>query len=541
MTEEILEEIKTEALAEFEMLSKIYRPSFKTRKIADYLKARIKELAPDIVVYEDEYRANLIDDTHSARESSGNIWFDIPANSPALENNQPIILQCHMDMVVSFKTNEALENLKQNGVDLEYHSNGTLTSFNCQTTLGADDGIAIGFMLAILKCNNYKHGKIRCIITADEEVGMCGATYLGLTSNGEKGGPVQGFNYLVNIDNLTDGEIIVSTLGAAITKFMYPVDLEAKPLDSAAKVYRLDVDKLIGGHDGLNIEGHASAVWLAVQILKNWMNLPDFRLIEFLSPDSEFQNVIQKRAVVTFATNKTIGELRADMEKTMESFHEEYPQETEAIAKLDLIDIPADTEIRPYSHEIALAIMNILVSLPFGIVSWKDKNSGWLESCANMGPIYLTYEKGKEGGKNVWYKPTFMMKAHFRSCNNEALDKSVENNRGLAKKYFGNDDLDYFQRVMIMYGWAGNKDQQFVEVAKRAFQERMVKWYACNTRSGLEVSWFKFFNENLNMISIGPECHHMHDCAETLYTETLTNVIAVILTCIDKMRILKPR
>lgn len=539
MNDEILESLKADTLSEFEALSRIYRPSFLTRKIADYLKQRVNEINPKIEVHEDAYRANLIDDKYSAIESSGNLWFDIPANAPGFVNNTPIILQAHMDMVISFEKDEDLETLKDHGVELEYHDNGTLTSMANRTTLGADDGIAIGLMLAILKSDKFLHGPIRCIITADEEVGMCGAQYLGLKNNGSKGGPVQGFNYLINIDNLTDGEIIVSTMGAVISQFMYPVDLDAKPLDPKTNVYTVEVDGLVGGHDGLNIEGHASAVWLVGQILKNWMNDEDFRLIEYTSPDSTFQNVLQKHSIAKFASNKALDVLTADMNKVIEQFKQDFPAETGLIANLSHDELDKNLEIRPYSHDVSARIMKLINKLPHGVLTWKDKKIGWLESCGNLGPIYLTYEVKKEGDKTIWHRPTFMMKSHFRSCNNKLIDDRAATNKTIAKECFGFDDLDYFQIKMIMYGWGGNKNASFVEVAKKAFEEKTVKWYACNTRSGLEVSWFNFYNKDINMISIGPECHHMHDRKETLYTETLNNTITVVTTCIEKMRLLK--
>ncbi len=539
MTQENIDEIKAEALKEFELLSKIYRPSFQTRKICDYLKNRVKELNPNIEVFEDEYRANLIDDSNLAENSSGNIWFDIPANDPLLEKNQPIILQAHMDMVISFKSAEAQKSIETNGVELEYHNNGTLTSRGQQTTLGADDGIGIGFMLAILKSQTYKHGRIRCIITTDEEVGMCGITYLGLKVTGEKGGPVLNHNYLINIDTLTDGEIATSTLGAVITQFSYPTDVDAKPLESVNNIYTLRVTGLNGGHDGLDIEKHASAVWLVAEMIKDLAVIPDFRLIEFLSPDCEFQNVIQKHAFATFSCSKPFDDIEDNINVILNMFKRDYPEETGVKVTLEPANLPENAEIKPYSHEVSLSIVKLLNKLPHGIVSWKDKASGWLESCGNMGPIYLKHDESEKDGKLVWDNPSFMMKAHFRSCNNEEIEKSVERNKALAKECLGNDDLDYFQLKMIMYGWGGDEDPAFLNIAKKAFEERGVKWYTCNRRCGLEVSWFKFFNKDISMISIGPECHDLHECNETLYTETLDNAIAVILTCIDKMRVIQ--
>lgn len=46
------------------------------------------------------------------------------------------------------------------------------------TTLGADNGIAVAYALAILDSNDLKHPALEIIITTDEEDGMSGVNNL---------------------------------------------------------------------------------------------------------------------------------------------------------------------------------------------------------------------------------------------------------------------------------------------------------------------------------------------------------------------------
>lgn len=535
---EILDEIKTEALKEFEMLSRVYRPSFHTRKICDYLKQRVQEIRPGVEVYEDQYRGNLVNDEVDPNDSSGNLWFNVPANDPAFEKAQPIIVQAHMDMVCSFMTHEAKEDMIKNGIALEYHMNGTLTSRGNLTTLGADNGIGIAFILAIIKSNTFKHGPIRGIFTTDEEVGMLGASFLGLTRNGEKGAPVKGCNYIINIDTVSDGEIAISAPGAVVTQFTIPVDPDAKPIQQGLNTYTLYADEFKGGHDGIEIDKHSSAIRAVGDVLKQINKTEDFRLIEYLSPGCEFQNVIQKYSYATFTSSMSFADVERIVENYENDFKRMYPEETEAKIFLKLAELPQNADIRPYSHETSTKIVDLITSLPHGVVEWKDKSAGWIGASGNMGPIFLTMKKEKQGEREVWSNPSFVMKAHFRSCDNTKLEESIENNKKLAKDILGDDGLDYFQMIMLMYGWAGDDSKSFLNTAMRAFEERGVKWKLSNLRYGLEVSWFKYYNPDLNMISVGPETHNIHECTETLYTGTLQNVIGVILTCIESMRII---
>lgn len=533
---EIVEEVKADALIEFEQLSKIYRSSFKTRKVCDYLKERVKQLRPEVEVYEDYYRSNLFDDSNNPNLSSGNIWFDLPANDPALEKNEPIILQAHMDMVCACVDEETHKRMQEVGVELEYHQNGTLTSRGNKTSLGADNGIGVAIMLAILKSDSFKHGLIRFIMTTDEEKGMTGASYLGLTKTGEKGGPVQGFKYLVNNDNAFDGEILVSTAGRVISTYMIPVDTEAQPLPSGLNIFTLEVSGLLGGHSGDWIAKHASAVSIAAAIMKDVNKTEDFRLIEFTSPDSTNQNVIHTRAVVTFATSLPLDEIQAFANAQVEKARAQYPEETGIRLSVKPAKLPENVEIRPYSHEIASKIVTLMNKIKVGVMSWKDKSIEWVETSGNMGPIWLTIEKTEKDGKAIWSRPTFELQSGFRSCNNEQVNQLAEESKQLALEVLGNNDLDYYRLKNIFYGWPGNNDSGFVDVAKRAYESRDVKWTTRNLHGGLEVSWFKYFNPDLNMLSIGAEIHNMHSTQETLYTGTLDGVIAVTLDCISYMR-----
>ncbi len=530
--DDIVEEVQVAALAEFEGLSRVYRPSFQTRAIADYIKNRVKELDPSIVVNEDNYRSSLIDDANREDLSSGNLWFDLPANLPALKDNEPIILQAHMDMVCTYVDEEAHQQLQQNGVELEYHSNGTLTSMGNRTSLGADNGIGIAVMLAILKTKNFKHGPIRCLLTADEEVAMAGAAYLGLTKTGERGLPVQGFKYLLNNDNAFDGEILISTAGAVESTYTIPADPEAKPLDGKTPVYTLEVSGLLGGHSGDWIAKHANAIRIIAETLKEISSKEEFRLIEFLSPGSHFNNVIHTRAFATFTSSLSLDELNTIVEQHLAATKQNFPEETGVKAKLKPAQLPQGAEIKPYSHDISAKIITLLTSLVYGPRSWKNRQIEWIETSGNIGPIFLTIEKKDK----VWDQPKFLLNVLDRSCNNDHLQELVKSNKQLAKDCLGADDLDYYKLNALFYGWPGDEDQKLVQTIKNAYEARGVKWTTRNLHGYLEVSWFKHYNKDLVIASIGAEIHNMHDCKETLYTGTLRGVIGATLDCIAQMR-----
>lgn len=540
ISEEVIEEIKGESLKEFENLSKIYRPSFQTRKIADYLKQRVKELRPEVEVYEDQYRANLVDDVYDPTVSSGNIWFDLPA-TPGCENNEPIILQAHMDMVCAFADEEAEKEMKEIGVQLQYNDNGTLTSMGNRTSLGADCGIGIGVMLAIFKSQKLRHGLIRFLITTDEEVGMCGASYLGLTKTGEKGDPVRGFKYLVNLDDPYDGEIIVSTAGAVVSLYTLPLTNDNPELPKDVNVYTLNITGLLGGHDGVEIHHHASAGRVAAKILSDISSTPEFQLLEFTNPGCDFHNTIHTHANVVFASKQSLADIQKVIENHESMLKGEYPLEKDVKITIEATKLPEKVQIKPINHETSCKILKLITTLPYGPTSWRNQSTGWVETSGNVGPISLTLKKHDENGTMVWDNPFFHMRAHTRSCNNEHLIKTVEDNKKLAKDIFGSDDLDYYQLKNILYGWPGDEDTTLIDVAKAGYEAKGVKWSCKNVHGGFEVSWFRHFNDQLVMVIIGPEIHDIHQCQETLFTGTLNGFITVVLACVEKMNTIQKK
>ena len=162
MTKEVLNEFMGNIITEEPVagLTSVPRPSRYHEKIVPYLKNRISQIT-----------SLSDDDIHT--DDAGNIYFDLPASS-GCEDKDMIILQGHTDMVVAGMTEEEKE---VNPINAELDlKNNIIHSKDYKTSLGADNGIGIAIMLYIAKhINDFNHGPIRFLMTADEEIGMVGA------------------------------------------------------------------------------------------------------------------------------------------------------------------------------------------------------------------------------------------------------------------------------------------------------------------------------------------------------------------------------
>ena len=179
------------------------------------------------------------------KDAAGNIVMRKPA-SPGMENRKGIILQAHMDMVPQ-KSNESTHNFETDPI--QTYVDGEWVKAK-GTTLGADNGIGVAAIMAVMEDKTLVHGPVEGLITADEETGMFGANDL---PEGVLNGDI-----LLNLDSETWGKFVIGSAGGVdITATLEYKEVETDKDDAAVKVV---IKGLKGGHSGLEInEGRGNA------------------------------------------------------------------------------------------------------------------------------------------------------------------------------------------------------------------------------------------------------------------------------------------
>ena len=179
------------------------------------------------------------------KDAAGNIVMRKPA-SPGMENRKGIILQAHMDMVPQ-KSKERTHNFETDPI--QTYVDGEWVKAK-GTTLGADNGIGVAAIMAVMEDKTLVHGPVEGLITADEETGMFGANDL---PEGELNGDI-----LLNLDSETWGKFVIGSAGGVdITATLEYKEVETDKDDAAVKVV---IKGLKGGHSGLEInEGRGNA------------------------------------------------------------------------------------------------------------------------------------------------------------------------------------------------------------------------------------------------------------------------------------------
>ncbi len=204
------------------------------------------------------------------RDEIGNVVILGPA-SPGMESAPTVVLQNHVDMVC--EKNAGAKNAA--GGDFDFERDGIQTYVDDDgwvrargTTLGADNGLGMAAVLALLIDKTAVHGPLEALFTVDEETGLTGAFNLG--KGKVEGSGVPGYNngegtssahelpqmitgkYLINLDSEDEGEVFIGCAGGVDTLAYFDFTWVTAP--AGCEFYELTVSGLKGGHSGDDIE-----------------------------------------------------------------------------------------------------------------------------------------------------------------------------------------------------------------------------------------------------------------------------------------------
>lgn len=206
---------------QFANLNAVPRPSKKEDRVIAFMKDFGNQLG--LETFEDDIR---------------NVIIRKPA-TPGMENRKPVVLQGHLDMVHQ-KNADTVFDFDTQGIEMYVDGDWVRAR---GTTLGADNGLGVAAIMAILESKDIPHPAIEALFTIDEETGMTGALNL-------KGGILQG-QILLNLDTEEDDEIDIGCAGGIDVTATAEFDEEETPEGSVG--YIITVKGLNGGHSGMDI------------------------------------------------------------------------------------------------------------------------------------------------------------------------------------------------------------------------------------------------------------------------------------------------
>ncbi|MDT0557188.1 aminoacyl-histidine dipeptidase [Ichthyenterobacterium sp. W332] len=215
----------------------------------------------------------------------GNVIIRKPATS-GMEDRKTIVMQSHLDMVHQ-KNNDTTFDFDKQGIEMYVEGDWVKAK---GTTLGADNGLGVATIMAILESDSIAHPAIEALFTIDEETGMTGA--MGL-----EGGILKG-EILLNLDTEEDDEIGVGCAGGIDVTATRSYNEEATPETKIG--YKIKVKGLQGGHSGMQIhEGLGNANKIMNRLLFDGFENFGLRISEI--DGGSLRNAIPRESVAVVA------------------------------------------------------------------------------------------------------------------------------------------------------------------------------------------------------------------------------------------------
>ena len=454
----------------FAEISKIPRASKKEKEISDWL-----------VKFAKERKLKVIQDEHY------NVIIKKKATE-GYEDFSPLILQGHMDMVWE-KNKDTEFDFSTQGIELVI--DGDFLKAN-GTTLGADNGIAIAYALAILDSDDIKHPVLEVVITTDEEDGMSGVANLDFDEFDGK--------TLINLDTEEYGEVYVSSAGGTRTetKFIF----ETKKIGNGYTPISIEVKGLSGGHSGAEIHKNlGNSIKILSEVLYHLSKRYEMSLIHIDGGGKV--NAIPREAVAEIAV-KLDGDSIDEFKKLAELAFENILKDFKVSDKSPILAIE---EIEEKNLGISLGdtlnIINFLHEVPNGVLEMSKHIEGLVETSINIGFISTEIVDG-----NVKIR----IKSLARSMANDPLNKLVEEVTDLTRKHDANIKI-----AASNPSWEYKEDSKIRELIAKSFKEITGNEPVIKAiHAGLECGVFTQNIKGADVVSIGPNIYGAHTPEERM-------------------------
>ena len=390
--------------------------------------------------------------------------------TPGMENRKSIVLQSHLDMVHQ-KNNDTVFDFDVQGIEM-FVDNDWIKAKG--TTLGADNGIGVATIMAILESDSIPHPAIEALFTIDEETGMTGALNL-------KAGILKG-SILLNLDTEQDDEIDIGCAGGIDVTATGNYQMEELPADYSA--WRISVKGLNGGHSGMDIhKGLGNANKIMNRLLYKGFELFGLAVSEING--GSLRNAIprESESIIILPKNK-INDFNTAFEQLIKDIKFEL-KTTEPTLQIGLQEVPLPNLIMNSDSQIQL--INAIYSVSNGVYRMSADIDNLVETSNNLARVIV-----KDG-------------KIFIAC---LTRSSIESSKmDLAQALEANFKMANLQVSFSgsYPGWTPNVSSPILKVLTSVYEQlhqKKPKVVACH--AGLECGILGKNYPNMDMISFGP-------------------------------------
>jgi len=410
-----------------------------------------------------------------------NVYIRKPATK-GYENKPGIILQGHMDMVCE-KATSSNHNFATDKIEWVIKDD---LIFANDTTLGADDGIAVAMAMAILEDEDLVHPELEVLITVAEETTMGGA--LGLEKGLLKG------KYLFNIDSEEEGILTLGSAGGTLFK----TNLELKFENREVELVKLHFDGYFGGHSGMEIgKNRRNMIKTIAEFIKE-----SGLLIASVDCGNK-DNAIPRVGELVIENSSSLDELIA-------KFTEKYNGEEQLT-----IDKKEIFKGKVLTNALKDVLVEVLEALPTG-VNTQDETG--IISSSNLAIVQTTENE-------------ILIRDSIRSASISILEEMKNSFAKIAEKFCLN-----YEFAGGYPSWEKKENSSLQKYANKVYKDLTGKEFEnIIIHAGLECGAIYEKYPNLELISFGPDIRGAHTPKENISISSTERVYDFTLKLIEEI------
>lgn len=427
------------------------------------------------------------------RDAIGNVIIKKAATA-GMQDRQTVILQSHLDMVHQKNANTIFD-FDQQGIDMFQDGDWIRAK---GTSLGADNGIGVAAIMALLASTDIAHPPLEAFFTIDEETGMTGAKQMDAS--------LLSGTILLNLDTEDDDELSVGCAGGIDTNTSF--SYQETTVNDGYALFNIQISGLLGGHSGMDIDkgrGNANK-WLA-RLLWEISQIMDVQLLSF--DGGSLRNAIPREATAIIAVQNT-----AQLQSTVAFFKQTLLDEYHLIEPHFAIQIQETrSTLNAVPAPIFKQIIATLCGVHNGVYRMSPDIEGLVEASSSLARVVIT---------NGSFTTQSLQRSSVESTKREVSTavRCAFENMGVTVEQSG----DY-------PGWKPNSSSAILQLMKQQYidmfeEEPKVK--ACH--AGLECGLLSEKLPGVDMISFGPNIRAAHSPDECVQISSVQKFWAYLLT-----------
>ncbi|MHA2036870.1 MAG: beta-Ala-His dipeptidase [Promethearchaeota archaeon] len=479
----------------FEQISKIPRCSEHEEKIRSF-------------VLEEAERLGFETNT----DKVGNLVVRVPANKP---QKKKVVLQCHLDMVCE-KNEKTSHDFSNDPLNLEIKEikNETWVSAD-GTTLGADNGVGICYLLTIMKKifnRELDFGALGfdLLFTVDEEIGLRGAFKIDEQL-------IDG-NFLINLDAEDEDSVTIGCAGGRVS-FIHIKNNNLEIIQQNNLIpIKISVSGLLGGHSGADIHiGRGNALKLIGEIL--WKLNKEFVIkVNSINGGNRTNAIPREANTIIFIKGADFSELKYFIEDLVSKIRVVFDG-IEPTLNVSIEKMQDFENINVFTKAVQDNILNILYTIPNGALSIHPKIPGLVFTSSNLAVV-------KAGKEKIEIKVSQRSLSKYFKIALWEKTKSLFEMTGLDVGITINSDYP---------GWTPNFGSEILALTKDVYKELYKKDIEVKAiHAGLECGILKKKFPSIEMISIGPNIVGAHSPDERISVQSVKKIWDFIITLLKK-------